>query len=309
MTNKISIIGAGNVGATCAQRIADRNYADVVLMDIVPGLPQGKALDIMHSAPILNINCQVTGTNSYEETADSDVVVITSGLARKPGMSRDELLLANKKIISEVAENVAKYSPNCVIIVVTNPADAMTQLALDTSKFPRSRVLGLSGALDISRLKFCIANELKVPVESISAFILGQHGDSMVVIPRLCTVNGKPLTELLPAETIDKLVERTVKSGAEIVGLLKTGSAFYAPAAAVAQIVDAIMLENKETVFCSTYLDGEYGIKDTVLGVPVKLGRKGVEEIIEVELTEEEKAALLKSAGAVQELVKVIKQS
>lgn len=306
---KISIIGAGNVGATCAQRIADRNYADIVLVDIVPGLPQGKALDILHSAPILGINCQISGTNDYEATAGSDVVVITSGLARKPGMSRDDLLLANKKIITEVTQNVVQYSPECVIIVVTNPADAMTQLALATSGFPRNRVLGLSGALDTARFRFCIAGELKVPVETISACILGQHGDAMVVIPRLTTVNGRPLTELLPPETIAKLIERTVKSGAEIVGLLKTGSAFYAPAAAVAQIVDAVILEKNETIFCSTCLEGEYGIKDIVLGVPVRLGRQGVREIIQLALTDEEQAALNKSAEAVRELVRVINQS
>jgi len=307
MINKISIIGAGNVGASCAQRIAERDYADIVLVDIVPGLPQGKALDILHSAPSLNFNSRLTGTNSYEETSNSDVVIITSGLARKPGMTRDELLLANKNIISEVTQNVVKYSPDCIIIVVTNPADAMTQLALNTSQFPRNRVLGLSGALDTARFRSCIATELGVPVESISACILGQHGDSMVVIPRLSTVNGTPLTELLPPETIDRLVERTVKAGAEIVGLLKTGSAFYAPSAAVAQIVDAIILERKETVFCSTYLEGEYGIKGTVIGVPVKLGRNGIEEIIELELTDEEKVALTKSAEVVRELVSVMK--
>ncbi len=304
---KISIIGAGNVGAACAQRIVERGYANIVLVDIIEGLPQGKALDILESAPILNFNSHLTGTNGYQETANSDVVVITSGSGRKPGMTRDELLLTNVKIITEVTHNVVNYSPNCIIIMVTNPVDAMTYLAIHISKFSRNRVLGLSGVLDTARLRSFIAAELDVSVADVSACILGQHGEAMVIIPRLSTVNGTPITEILPSETIDKLVERTIRGGAEIVGLLKTGSAFYAPSAAVAQMVEAIILDKKQILPCAAYLEGEYGIKDTVISVPVKLGKNGIEQIIELELTTEEKTALANSAEAVQELVKVMK--
>ena len=307
MINKISIIGAGNVGATCAQRIADRGYADIVLVDIIEGLPQGKALDILESAPILSSNTHIIGTNSYQETANSDVVVITSGLARKPDMSRDELLQANMNIVTEVTRNVVNYSPNCIIIMVTNPLDAMTHLAIHISQFPRNRVFGLSGVLDTTRFRSFIAAELDVSVEDVFACVLGQHGEAMVVIPRLSTVCGVPITKLLPQETINKLVERTIRGGAEIVGLLKTGSAFYAPSAAVAQMVEAIILDKKQILPCATYLDGEYGIKDTVLTVPVKLGRNGIEQIIELELTAKEKSALINSAKAVQQLVKTMK--
>ena len=307
MNNKISIIGAGNVGASCAQRIAERGYADIVLVDVIKGLPQGKALDIMESAPICGFDIRITGTNSYQETADSDVVVVTSGLARKPGMDRDELLQANMNIITEVIRNVANYSPSCIITMVTNPIDAMAHLAINISQFPRNRVLGLSGVLDTSRLRSFIAAELDVSVKDVFACILGQHGEAMVVIPRLSTVGGVPITELLPQETINKLVERAIKGGAEIVGLLKTGSAFYAPSASVAHMVDAIILDKKQILPCATYLDGEYGIKDTVLTVPVKLGRNGIEQIIELELTDEEKAALIDSARAVQQLLKAMK--
>jgi len=304
--SKISIIGAGNVGAACAQRIAERGYANIVLMDIVEGLPQGKALDILESAPILNFNSHLAGTNSYQETADSDVVIITAGLGRKPGMSRDELLLANTNIITEVTRNVVNYSPSCIIVMVTNPVDAMTHLAIHTSQFPRNRVLGLSGVLDAARFSSFIAAELKVSVEGVSPCVLGQHGENMVIIPRLTTVNGRPLTEILPPETISKLIERTIKGGAEIVGLLKTGSAFYAPSAAAAQIVDAIVLDKKKTLPCATYLQGEYGIKDTVIGVPVKLGKSGIEQIIELDLTPDEKQALATSAKAVKQFIKTM---
>jgi malate dehydrogenase len=309
MNNKISIIGAGNVGASCTQRIAERGYADIVLVDVIEGLPQGKALDIMESAPIGGFDIRITGTNSYQETADSDVVVVTSGLARKPGMGRDELLQANMNIITKVVRNVANYSPNCIITMVTNPIDAMTHLAIDISQFPRNRVLGLSGVLDTSRLRSFIAAELDVSVKNVFACILGQHGEAMVVIPRLSTVAGVPITELLPQETINKLVERTIKGGAEIVSLLKIGSAFYAPSASVAHMVDAIILDKKQILPCATYLDGEYGIKDTVLTVPVKLGRNGIEQIIELELTDEEKSALIDSAETVKQLVKAMKLS
>jgi malate dehydrogenase len=276
-------------------------------VDIIPGLAPGKALDIAQSAPILNFDTRITGTNSYEETAGSDVVIITSGFSRKPGMTRDELVLANMKIVAEVTGKVVKYSPNCIIIMVVNPVDAMTYLAIKTSQFPRNRVVGLSGVLDGARLSSFIAAELKVSPASVSACVLGQHGENMVVIPRLTTVKGKPITKLLPKETIDKLVERTIKGGAEIVGLLKTGSAFYAPAAAVARMAEAIVLDKKETLLCAALLEGEYGIKDTVIGVPVRLGKNGIEKIIELELTQEEKQALNNSAKAVQELVKTMK--
>ena len=305
--SKISIIGAGNVGASCAQRIAERDYADIVLVDIIPGLPQGKALDILQSAPTLNFSSHIIGTNSYQETANSDVVIITSGIGRKPGMTRDELLLTNMNIVTEVTRNVVNYSPNCIIIMVTNPVDAMTYSAIHTSQFPRDRVLGLSGVLDAARLSSFIAAELKVSVEDISACVLGQHGENMVIIPRLSTVKGTPLTEILPQETIDKLIERTIKGGAEIIDLLKTGSAFYAPSAAAVQMAETIILDKKKVLPCATYLQGEYGIKDTVIGVPVKLGRNGIEQIIELELTPEEKTQLTNSAKAVQELVKIMK--
>ena len=307
MTSKISIIGAGNVGGSLAQRLAEKGYADIVLLDIIEGLPQGKALDIIESAPALGFNSRITGTNSYREMANSDVVIITSGTGRKPGMTRDQLLKANVEIVSEVIGNVAKYSPDCIIIMVTNPVDAMTYLALKVSGFVPSRILGLSGVLDSARLCSFIAAELNVPVAEVSAYVLGEHGQNMVVIPRLAQVKGKPITKLLPQETINRLVERTINGGAEIVGLLKTGSAFYAPSAAAARMVEAIILDKKEIMPCAAYLQGEYGIKDIVIGVPVKLGKNGIEEIIEFELTSEEKAALKSSAEAVQKLIKTMK--
>lgn len=304
--NKISIIGAGNVGATCAQRIIEKGYADVVLVDIVQGLPQGKALDIIESAPVLNFDASITGTNNYRDTVNSDVAIITSGLSRKPGMTRDELLLANMKIVTEVARNVVSYSPKCIIIMVTNPVDAMTHLAIKSSELPPNRVLGLSGVLDDARLRSFIAAELNVSVADVFACVIGEHGKNMVIIPRLCTVGGTPITEMLPRETIDRLVKRTINGGAEIMGLLKTGSAFYAPSAAVAQMTEAIILDKKQILPCAVYLQGEYGISDTVLCVPVKLGRKGIEQIMELELNDEEKAQLAGSATAVQELVKAM---
>jgi malate dehydrogenase len=307
MVSKVSVIGAGNVGASCAQRIVERGYADVVLVDIIEGLPQGKGLDMLESAPILRSDTHIVGTNSYQETANSDVVVITSGIPRKPDMSREELLQTNANIVSGVVRKVVEHSPNCIIIVVTNPLDAMTYLALRISQFPRNRVMGMSGILDTSRLRSFIAAELSVSVEDVSACILGQHGAAMLIIPRLCTVYGVPITKLLSQETINRLVERTIGAGAEIVGLLKTGSAFYAPSAAVAQMVETIILDKKRILPCATYLDGEYGIKDSVIGIPVKLGKNGIEQIIELELTAEEKSALTKTAQAVQELVKNLK--
>ena len=307
MLSKISIIGAGNVGASCAQRLVERGYADIVLVDIIDGLPQGKALDILESAPILNFNSHLIGTNSYQETANSDVVIITSCLGRKPGMSRDELLSINMGIVTEVTQQVVNYSPDCIILMVTNPVDAMTHLAIHLSHFSRNKVFGLSGVLDSARFSSFIAAELNVSVEDVSVCILGQHGGNMVVIPRLSTVNGTPITKILPQEIINRLVERTINGGAEIVGLLKTGSAFYAPSAAIAQMVDAVILDKQKILPCATYLQGEYGIKDTVISVPVKLGKNGIEQIIELDLTPEEKQALANSAKAVQELVKAMK--
>jgi malate dehydrogenase len=301
---KVSIIGAGNVGSSCAQRVAERGYADVVLVDIVEGLPQGKALDILESAPILSFDSQLTGTNRYEETASSDVVIITSGAARKPGMGRDELLQTNMNIIAGVTSEMVKHSPDCVIIMVTNPVDAMVYLALHVSEFPRGRVFGLSGVLDAARLRSFIAAEVKVSVEDVCACVLGEHGRNMVVIPRLCMVNGIPITDLLPTETVNKLVERTVGGGAEIVGLLKTGSAFYAPSAAVAQMAEAIILDKKRILPCAAYLEGEYGMTETVISVPVKLGRSGIEQVIELGLTAEEMKDLVGSGQAVRELIK-----
>ena len=307
MLSKISIIGAGNVGASCAQRLVERGYADIVLVDIIDGLPQGKALDILESAPILNFNSHLIGTNSYQETANSDVVIITSGLGRKPGMSRDELLSTNMSIVTEVTQQAVNYSPDCIILMVTNPVDAMTHLAIHLSHFSRNKVFGLSGVLDSARFSSFIAAELNASVEDVSVCILGQHGGNMVIIPRLSTVNGTPITKILPQEIINRLVERTINGGAEIVGLLKTGSAFYAPSAAIAQMVDAVILDKQKILPCATYLQGEYGIKDTVISVPVKLGKNGIEQIIELELTPEEKQALTNSAKAVQELVKAMK--
>ncbi len=307
MRSKVTVVGAGNVGATCAQRIMEKGYADVVLVDIIEGMPQGKALDILQSGPILNSDARIVGTNSYEETADSDIAVITSGIARKPGMSRDDLILTNMKIIKEVTENVVEHSPNCIIIVVTNPLDAMTQLALHVSKFPKNRVMGQSGILDSSRLRTFIAMELGVSVDDIAACLLGGHGDTMVAIPRLTTVGGIPMTELLPKDRVDAIVERTVKGGAEIVGLLKTGSAYYAPSAAAVQMVEAIVFDRKKILPCAAYLEGEYGIDGAYVGVPVKLGASGIEQIIELKLTEEESAALKRSAEAVKELVSIMK--
>jgi len=307
MRSKVSVIGAGNVGATLAQRIAEKGYADVVIVDIVEGLPQGKGLDMLQTGPIINSNARVIGTNSYEETANSDIVAITSGIPRKPGMSRDDLVLTNMNIVKSVTEQVVKYSPKCIILVVANPLDAMTQLTLHTSKFPRNRVFGQSGILDTARFRTFLAQELDVSVEDVYACVLGGHGDTMVAIPRLTTVGGIPITELLPKETVNKIVDRTVKGGGEIVALLKTGSAFYAPAAATAQMIEAILLDKKRIIPCATYLNGEYGIKGAVVGVPVKVGKNGIEQIIELKLTTEESAALKKSAEAVQELAQIMK--
>ena len=308
MTAKVSIIGAGSVGATCAQRIAERGYADIVLVDIIEGLPQGKSLDMLESMPVFGCDRHIIGTNSYQETANSDVVVITSGIPRKPGMTREKLMQTNADIITGVTHNVVSHSPDCIIIIVTNPLDAMTYLALHASHFPRNRVMGLSGALDTARLRSFVAAELNVSVKDVFACTLGQHGEKMVILPRLCTVCGIPITKLLPQEIVNRITERTLKAGAEIVGLLQTGSAFYAPSAGVTQMVEAIILDKKQILPCATFLDGEYGIKDTVISVPVKLGKNGIEQIIELELTAGEKSALADSAQAVRELVEGMKR-
>ena len=307
MRNKVTVVGAGNVGATCAQRIAEKGYADVVLVDIVEGLPQGKALDMLQSGPLVASDAKLVGANNYEATAGSAVVVITSGVPRKPGMSRDDLLLTNMKIVQGVTENVVKYSPNCIIVMVANPLDAMTQLALHVSKFPPHRVVGMAGILDTARMRTFIAQELDVSVDDVFALTLGGHGDTMVPLPRLATVGGIPITELLPPQKVAAIVDRTVKGGGEIVALLKTGSAYYAPSAAAVQMVEAILLDRKRILPCAAYLQGEYGIKGVVVGVPVKLGSKGVEQVIEIKLTPEEQALLKKSAEAVKELVQVMK--
>ncbi|MDO8689767.1 MAG: malate dehydrogenase [Dehalococcoidia bacterium] len=307
MRKKITVVGAGNVGATAAQRIAERGYADVVLVDIVEGLPQGKALDMRQAGPVVGYDSAITGTNGYEETAGSDIVVITSGVPRKPGMSRDDLITINMKIVSGVTEQVARYSPESIIIAVTNPLDAMAQLALKVSGFSRRRVIGMAGILDTARFRAFLAMELKVSVGDISAYVLGGHGDTMIPLSRLTTVGGVPISQLLPRERIESIVDRTRKGGEEIVSLLKTGSAFYAPSAAVAQMVDAIVFDKKQVLPCSVYLEGEYGINGLFVGVPVKLGASGIEEIVNVELTPEEHAALHRSADAVRELVQIMK--
>ncbi|MEW6141736.1 MAG: malate dehydrogenase [Chloroflexota bacterium] len=307
MRFKVTVVGAGNVGATLAQRIAEKGYADVALVDVIEGLPQGKALDILQCGPIIGSDARVTGSNSYEITEGSDIVVITSGVARRPGMSRDDLVLTNMNIVRSVIERAIRHSPNCIIVLVANPVDAMTQLALNVSRYPRTRVFGQSGVLDGARFRTFIAEELKVSVNDVSACVLGGHGDSMVPVPRLTTVGGVPLTELLPEAAINRLVERTIKGGGEIVALLKTGSAYYAPATATARMVEAVLFDKKEIMPCAVYLEGEYGINGTVVGVPCKLGSQGIEQIIELKLTGDELAALSKSAESVRELTRVMK--
>jgi len=306
MRKKISVIGAGNVGATCAFRIAEGNYADVVLLDIVEGLPQGKALDMLQAAPIVDSDVMVTGTNSYVDTAGSDIVIITSGLPRKPGMSRDDLVQTNAGIVREVTENVMRHSPECIIIVVCNPLDAMVQMALHVSGLPRGHVFGQSGVLDSARMRTFIALELNVSVNDVYACVLGGHGDTMVPVTRLCTVGGVPLADLLPQDRIDAIVQRTINGGAEIVGLLKTGSAFYAPGTASALLAEAVIRDRKTILPCAVRLDGEYGISGVVAGVPAKLGAGGVEEVIELALTQDEHKALEVSADAVRGLLGVM---
>jgi malate dehydrogenase len=302
---KVTVVGAGNVGATTGQRIVEQQLADVVLIDIVEGVPQGKALDLMESGPIEGYDFRLTGTQNYKETANSDVVVITAGIPRKPGMSRDDLLRTNYEIVKGVTEQVVKNSPNSIIIVVSNPLDAMVQTAYRASGFPKERVIGMAGVLDSARFRTFIAMELDVSVENVHAFVLGGHGDTMVPLPRYSTVSGIPITELLPKETIERLVKRTRDGGAEIVGLLKT-SAWYAPSSAVVEMVDAILNDRKKILPCAVYLEGEYGINGLYVGVPAKLGSRGIEQVIQINLGLEERAALQKSAAAVKELVEII---
>jgi len=308
MRKKVTVVGAGNVGANTAQKIAAKELADVVLVDVVEGVPQGKALDMLESAPVEGYDVSIVGTNGYDETADSDIVVITAGIARKPGMSRDDLLYTNNDIIKGVTEQVARRSPNAILILVTNPLDAMCWTAFKTSGFPRERVIGMAGVLDTARFRTFIAEELNVSFENVTAMVLGGHGDTMVPLVRFTNVSGIPLSELTDQATIDRLVQRTRDGGAEIVKYLKTGSAYYAPAASTCEMVESILKDKKKVLPCAAYLDGEYGIKGLYVGVPVKLGARGIEQIYEIKLTDSESAALRKSATAVQELVDVIQK-
>ncbi len=304
--NKVTVIGAGNVGATTAQRIAEAGLADVVLIDIVEGLPQGKGLDLAEAAPVVGHDARVIGSNDYADTASSDVIVVTSGLARQPGMSRDDLLTKNAGIVRSVVEQAAAASPDAILVVVTNPLDAMCHVAMEASGFPRERVIGMAGVLDSARFRTFIAQELGVSVEDTHAFVLGGHGDTMVPLSRYSTVAGVPITELLPAERVTALEERTANGGAEIVGLLKTGSAFYAPASGAFEMVEAILLDRKRVLPCAVLLRGEFGVDGLFVGVPVVLGRAGMERIFEIGLTSDEQAAFRRSADAVKELVGVL---
>jgi len=308
MDKKVTVVGAGNVGATAAQRLAEKELCDVVLVDIIEGVPQGKALDLAEAAPIEKHDAHLTGTNVYEPSKGSDIVIITAGIPRKPGMSRDDLISTNAGIMKNVTEQIAALSPDAILIIVSNPLDAMCQVAFDTSGFPKERVIGMAGVLDSARFRAFISMELNVSVENTHAFVLGGHGDTMVPLPRYSTVAGIPITELLPKDRIDAMVERTANGGAEIVSLLKTGSAYYAPASAAVEMAESILKDKKKILPCAAYLEGEYGINDLFIGVPVKLGATGIEDIIQIELTEEENAALKKSADAVQELKELLKK-
>jgi malate dehydrogenase len=303
MRRKVTVVGAGNVGATTAQRVAERDYADVVMVDIVEGLPQGKALDLNQAGPVVGYEPNLTGTNTYDETSGSDIVVITSGLPRKPGMSRDDLLAANKEIVDTVTHEVSQRSPDAIIICVTNPLDAMCHITLEVSGFPRQRVVGMAGILDSARFRTFLAWELGVSVRDVTGFVLGGHGDTMVPVTSYTNVAGVPVSQKISPTRLDEIVQRTRDGGAEVVKLLKAGSAYYAPAAAVAEMIDSILLDQKRVLPCAAYCEGEYGIDGLFVGVPVKLGRDGVEEIIEIELSDQEKEDLQKSAGAVRELV------
>ena len=308
MDKKVTVVGAGHVGATAAQRLAEKELCDVALIDIIEGVPQGKALDLAEAAPIEKHDAHITGSNGYEASDQSDIVIITAGIPRKPGMSRDDLLSTNAGIMKNVTQQVVERSPDAVIIVVSNPLDAMCHVAYETSGFPKNRVMGMAGVLDSARFRTFISMELDVSVENTTAFVLGGHGDTMVPLPRYSTVAGIPITELLSKERIDALVNRTATGGAEIVGLLKTGSAYYAPASAAVEMAESILKDKKKILPCAAYLEGEYGINDLFVGVPVKLGANGIEEIIEITLTKEENAALEKSADAVRELKELLKK-
>jgi malate dehydrogenase len=306
MQYKVTVVGAGNVGATTAQRIAEAELADVVMVDVLADLATGKALDMMEAAPVLGFNAKISGGGDYAPTAGSDVCVVTSGLARKPGMSRDDLVAKNTEIVREVTTQLVKYSPDTIIIMVTNPLDAMCEVARRVSGFPRERVIGMAGVLDAARMRWFIADELKVSVQDIDAFVLGGHGDTMVPLPRYATVNGIPLPQLLAADKIEAINTRTRNGGAEIVNYYKQGSAYYAPSAAVLDMVAAILHDKRKILPCAVYLQGEYGLKDLFVGVPALLGRNGMEKVIELELSADEKAALQKSADAVADLVKAL---
>jgi malate dehydrogenase len=305
--NKITVVGAGNVGANCALRIAEKDLADVVLVDVVEGVPQGKGLDLLESGPVQGYDVTITGSNDYAPTADSDIVIITAGFPRKPGMSRDDLLMANYEIVRSATAEAVKFSPNSILILVTNPLDAMAQAALWVSKFNKERVVGMAGVLDSARFRTFIALELGVSVDNVTAVVMGGHGDTMVPVVRLSNVSGIPLTELMDQATIDRIVDRTRNGGAEIVKHLKTGSAYYAPSAAAVEMAESILRDKKKVLPCAAYLEGEYGINGLFVGVPCKLGARGIEKIYELKLTAEEQAGLQKSAAAVQELVDVLK--
>jgi len=304
---KITVVGAGNVGASVAQYIVEKELGDVVLVDVIEGIPQGKALDLAQAGPVHGYDSTLVGSNGYDETTNSDIVVITAGLPRKPGMTRDDLLFKNAEIVGSVVEQVARRSREAILVLVTNPLDAMVQLAWRKSGFPPARVVGMAGVLDSSRFRTFIARELDVSVENVTAFVLGGHGDSMVPLPRYSTVAGIPITELLPPEKIEALVTRTANGGAEIVNYLKTGSAYYAPAASAVEMVEAILKDKKKILPCAAYLNGQYGVQGLYVGVPVKLGRRGVEQVIEIKLTADEQAAFQKSVAAVRELVDKLK--
>jgi len=308
MKQKVTVVGAGNVGATAAQRLAEKELCDVVLVDVVEGIPQGKSLDLTEAAPIEKHDAHLTGTNGYEETAGSDIVIITAGIPRKPGMSRDDLISTNAGIMKSVTEQVVKHSPDSILIIVSNPLDAMCHVAFDASGFPKNRVMGMAGVLDSARFRAFIAMELDVSVENTHAFVLGGHGDTMVPLPRFSTVAGIPITELMSKERIEALVKRTANGGAEIVSLLKTGSAYYAPASAAVEMAESILKDKKKILPCAAYLQGEYDCNDLFIGVPVKLGADGIEGVIEISLTDEEKIALKKSADSVQELKETLKK-
>ena len=308
MRKKVTVVGAGNVGANCGLRIAEKELADVVLVDVVEGVPQGKGLDLLQSGPVQGYDVMITGANDYEPTAGSDIAIITAGFPRKPGMSRDDLLMANYDVVRTATEQLVKYSPNCILIVVTNPLDAMCQAAYWVSKFSKNRVIGMAGVLDSARFRTFLAQELKVSAQNVTAVVMGGHGDTMVPVVRLSNVSGIPITELLDQATIDKIVDRTRNGGAEIVKYLKTGSAYYAPSAAAVEMAESILKDQKKVLPCAALLEGEYGINGLFVGVPVKLGARGIEQIYQVKLTAEEQAMLKKSADAVQELVDVLKK-